>query len=64
MDMKRAWGAFTHAGTPTVAGLAPWLPYNGTGSIMSLRAGRESRRISDKQFRVEHQCDFWDKQGR
>jgi hypothetical protein len=31
-----------------------------TGEVMSLRAGGQSRPISDAQFVAEHQCAFWD----
>jgi len=30
---------------------------------MSLRAGGQSRLISDAQFAAEHQCGFWDARG-
>jgi para-nitrobenzyl esterase len=59
-DMKRYWGAFVLRGTPNAAGLTQWPVYNRTGKIMSLRAGGQSRTISDAQFVAEHQCDFWD----
>jgi para-nitrobenzyl esterase len=59
-DMKRYWGAFVLRGTPNAAGLPQWPAYNGTGKIMSLRAGGQSQLISDAQFGAEHQCDFWD----
>jgi para-nitrobenzyl esterase len=59
-DMKRYWGAFILRGTPNAAGLPQWPTYNGTGKIMSLRAGGQSQLISDAQFAAEHQCDFWD----
>jgi para-nitrobenzyl esterase len=59
-DMKRYWGAFTLHGTPNAPGLARWPAYNRTGAVMSLRAGGQSRPISDAQFVAEHQCGFWD----
>jgi carboxylesterase type B len=59
-DMKHYWGAFTLHGTPNGPGLARWPGYNGTGTVMSLRAGGQSRPISDAQLVAEHQCGFWD----
>jgi carboxylesterase type B len=59
-DMKRYWGAFTLHGTPDAPGLAPWPRYNRSGLVMSLRAGGQSRPISDAQLVAEHQCGFWD----
>src|SRR6185312_13278657 len=49
-DMKHDWGSFVLRGTPS------W-PRRG---FESLRAGGQSRIISDAQFAAEHQCDFWD----
>ena len=59
-DMKRSWGAFTLRGTPNGPGLAHWPRYDRTGPVLSLRAGGQSRPISDVRFVAEHQCAFWD----
>jgi para-nitrobenzyl esterase len=59
-EMKRYWAAFTLSGTPNAPGLAEWPRYDRTGEVMSLRAGGQSRPISDAQFVAEHQCAFWD----
>jgi para-nitrobenzyl esterase len=59
-DMKRAWGAFTLRGSPNGPGLPRWPTYNRSNEFMSLRAGGQSRTISDAQFAAEHQCGFWD----
>jgi carboxylesterase type B len=58
-DMKRSWGAFVRHGTPNARGLAWWPRYDRTGATLSLRAGGESRPISDAAFVAEHQCAFW-----
>ncbi|MCW6006052.1 carboxylesterase family protein [Micromonospora sp. CPCC 205371] len=58
-DMKRYWGAFTRYGTPNARGLAWWPRNDRTGETLSLRAGGESRPISDAHFIAEHQCAFW-----
>jgi para-nitrobenzyl esterase len=49
-DMKAAWARFASSGTPG------W-PSHG---FYSLRAGGQSRPISDAAFAAEHQCAFWD----
>lgn len=49
-DMKRAWGTFVLRGSPG------WP----TRGVLSLRAGGQSRLISDATLAAEHQCDFWD----
>jgi para-nitrobenzyl esterase len=58
-DMKRYWGAFARYGTPNARGLAWWPRYDRTAESLSLRAGGQSRPISDAQFIAEHQCAFW-----
>ncbi|GAA4721571.1 carboxylesterase/lipase family protein [Phytohabitans rumicis] len=58
-DMKRYWAAFARYGTPNARGLAWWPRYDHPGESMSLRAGGESRPMSDAQFVAEHQCAFW-----
>lgn len=49
-DMKQAWGAFVRYGSPG------W----STRGVQSLRAGGQSRLISDATLAAEHRCDFWD----
>jgi carboxylesterase type B len=49
-DMKASWARFASSGTPG------W-PSHG---FYSLRAGGQSRLISDAAFAAEHQCSFWD----
>jgi carboxylesterase type B len=58
-DMVRYWGSFVRTGRPAAADSARWLSFDGTGRVMSLRAGGESTSISDAQVSVEHNCDFW-----
>jgi para-nitrobenzyl esterase len=53
-DMKAAWVRFASSGTPG------WPSYNRTQTFFSLRAGGQSRPISDATFAAEHQCSFWD----
>jgi len=50
LEMKRAWGAFARGGSPG------WP----TRGVQSLRAGGQSRLISDASLAAEHQCEFWD----
>jgi para-nitrobenzyl esterase len=49
-DMKAAWVRFASSGTPG------WSSHG----FYSLRAGGQSRMISDATFAAEHQCSFWD----
>jgi carboxylesterase type B len=49
-EMKHAWGAFVQRGSPG------WSPHG----IQSLRAGGQSRLISDARLAAAHQCGFWD----
>ncbi|RSM67663.1 carboxylesterase [Actinoplanes sp. ATCC 53533] len=49
-DMKQAWGAFARTGSPG------W----SARGVLSLRAGGQSRLISDASLAAEHQCEFWD----
>jgi para-nitrobenzyl esterase len=53
-DMKAAWVRFASSGTPG------WPSYNRSHVFYSLRAGGQSRVISDAAFAAEHQCAFWD----
>ncbi|GIE99314.1 carboxylesterase/lipase family protein [Paractinoplanes rishiriensis] len=47
-DMKNHWASF-------VRGQAPWP----RGGILSLRAGGQSRMITDARYAAQHQCGFW-----
>jgi len=58
-EMVQYWGAFTEHGTPRVSGQTPWPSYNRDGETLSLRAGGESRLISDARYSAEHRCGFW-----
>jgi hypothetical protein len=58
--MKRAWGAFALRGSPNGPGLPRWPTYNRSNVFLSLRAGGQSRTISDAQFAAAHQCGYWD----
>jgi carboxylesterase type B len=53
-EMKAEWARFASSGTPG------WPSYNRTRTFFSLRAGGQSRPISDATFAAEHQCAFWD----
>ena len=53
-DMKAAWAGFAFRGTPG------WPSYRRSHVFESLRAGGQSRVISDAAFAAEHQCAFWD----
>jgi carboxylesterase type B len=51
LDMKHAWGSFVLRGSPG------WPRFPLTES---LRAGGQSRPITDARLAAEHQCGFWD----
>jgi para-nitrobenzyl esterase len=51
-EMVQRWGTF-------VTGRSPWPSYNRTASWLSLRAGGQSRMISDAAYAAEHKCAFW-----
>jgi carboxylesterase type B len=53
-DMKAAWAGFAFRGTPG------WPSYSHSRVFYSLRAGGDSRVISDAAFAAEHQCGYWD----
>ena len=53
-DMKAAWAGFAFRGTPG------WPSYSRSRVFYSLRAGGDSRVISDAAFAAEHQCGYWD----
>ena len=59
-DMVQYWGGFVFRGHPQARGRAIWPRYDATHRIMSLRVGGRSRAISERSYRREHQCDFWD----
>jgi len=59
-DMVRYWGSFVSTGRPSAPPSARWLGYDDTGLVMSLRAGGESRLISDAELAAQHNCGFWD----
>jgi para-nitrobenzyl esterase len=58
-DMVRYWGSFVRSGQPSAPPSARWLSYDDTGRVMSLRAGGESRLISDAELAAQHNCAFW-----
>jgi carboxylesterase type B len=58
-EMVQYWGAFTRRGTPRVDGQTAWPSYDKKGETLSLRAGGESRLISDARYAAEHKCGFW-----
>ena len=58
--MVRYWGSFVSTGRPSAPPSARWLGYDDTGLVMSLRAGGESRLISDAELAAQHNCGFWD----
>jgi para-nitrobenzyl esterase len=62
-QMVKYWGAFIKKGNPNTAG-QPWWPHYklpDLGLTLSLRAGADgaTQLITDDQYSVEHQCDFW-----
>lgn len=59
-NMVQYWGAFVFNGKPSAQGQANWPRYNTTHQIMSLRVSGQSALISERSFRQEHQCGFWD----
>ena len=58
--MKATWGTFALTGRPDAAGQPHWVRYDATGRVLSLRAGGQSRLVSDAALAGEHQCTFWD----
>jgi para-nitrobenzyl esterase len=59
LDMVRYWGSFVSTGQPSAPPSARWLGYEDTGLSMSLRAGGESRLLSDDELATQHNCAFW-----
>ena len=59
-NMVQYWGAFVFQGRPAAQGQANWPRYDATHQIMSLRVAGQSALISERTFRQEHQCGFWD----
>jgi carboxylesterase type B len=58
-EMVQYWGAFTKYGRPRVSGQVDWPLFDGHGATLSLRAGGQSRIITDATYNAEHQCGFW-----
>jgi carboxylesterase type B len=59
-DMVRYWGSFVRTGHPSARGSSAWVRFDRTGQVLSLRAGGESRLVSDAEVAAEHDCGFWD----
>jgi carboxylesterase type B len=59
-EMVRYWGAFVRHGRPQVAHQPHWPRYDRHQQVLSLRAGGDTRVISDARLAAEHQCAFWD----
>jgi carboxylesterase type B len=63
-SMKGAWGAFVRQGVPSDRTDAPWPVFNAAGQLKSLRTNHQSFVISSDEFGREHNCKFWEENGR
>ncbi|GAA4623503.1 carboxylesterase/lipase family protein [Actinoallomurus vinaceus] len=59
-DMSHYWGAFVRRGAPAPRQPLAYWPTLRSQTLLDLRPGGHSTRISVAEYRTQHQCDFWD----